>query len=264
MAILDEFYTTYAEQYDQVTVGVPGDIDYYVARYLEAEGPVVEVGVGTGRIAIPALQAGVEVIGVDLSPKMLAICRTKAEAAGVADRLTTIEAPMQSFELPAPVDLIAIPFRTFLHNLTTEDQRATLAACYRALKPGGRLVLNIFNPSITMIANWLGRPDDWHARASDPTVEEQHRYEPSAQVVRSTVSFKNAEGRRDKFEFHIRWIYRFEMEHLLELAGFDSIEVAGDFDGSPFDELATEMVWSARRPYSGRGESRDARRRSTD
>jgi SAM-dependent methyltransferase len=248
MAILDEFYTTYAEQYDAVTVGVPGDIDYYVARYLEADGPIVEVGVGTGRIALPALEAGVDVLGVDLSPRMLALCRAKADAAGVSEGLTTIEAAMQSFEVPEPVDLVAIPFRTFLHNLTTQDQRATLASCYRALRPGGRLVLNIFNPSITMIADWLGRPDDWEARRSDPTIEDQHRYEPSAQVVRSTVSFKDGEGRRRKFEIHLRWVYRYEMQHLLELSGFEAIEVAGDFDGAPFDELATEMVWTARRP----------------
>jgi SAM-dependent methyltransferase len=248
MAILAEFYTTYASHYDDVAIGVAGDIDYYGSRYLEVDGPVVEVGIGTGRIAIPALQAGARVIGVDLSPDMLAICQAKAEAAGVADRLTTIEAPMQAFELPEPVDLVAIPFRTFLHNLTTADQRTTLASCYRALKPGGRLIFNIFNPSITMIADWLGRPDDWQARSHDPAVEEQHRYEPSAQVVRSAVSFKDREGRRQKYEFSLRWVYRYEMEHLLELAGFDAIEVAGDFDGAPFDELATEMVWTARRP----------------
>lgn len=248
MAILDEFYTTYAAHYDDVTIGVPGDIDYYVSRYLEVDGPAVELGIGTGRIAIPALQAGAEVIGVDLSPDMIAICRSKADAAGVSDRLTTIEAAMQAFELPGPVDLVAIPFRTFLHNLTTEDQRATLRACYRALNPGGRLILNIFNPSITMIADWLGRADDWQARSANPAIEEQHRYEPSAQVVRSAVSFKDQEGRRQKYEFSLRWVYRYEMEHLLELAGFDAIEVAGDFGGAPFDELATEMVWTARRP----------------
>ena len=95
MVILDEFYTTYASHYDEVTRGVPGDVDFYMARYLEVVGPVVEVGVGTGRLAIPALQGGAEVIGVDLSSQMLAICRAKADAAGVAERLTTVEARMQ-------------------------------------------------------------------------------------------------------------------------------------------------------------------------
>ncbi len=252
MAILDEFYTTYAVHYDDVTVGVRGDIAYYVARYLEADGPAVEVGIGTGRIAIPALQAGAEVIGVDLSPDMLAICREKAVARGVEERLTTIEARMQDFEVPTPVDLVTIPFRTFLHNLTTEDQRATLAACHRALRPSGRLILNVFNPNITMIADWLGRGDDWQARATDPTIEDQHHYEPAAQVVRSAVSFRDRDGRRQQYEFSLRRVYRYEMQHLLELAGFEVVSLAGDFEGAPFDELSTEMVWTARRAEKGR------------
>lgn len=248
MVILDEFYTTYASHYDEVTRGVPGDVDFYLARYLGVVGPVVEVGVGTGRLAIPALQGGAEVIGVDLSSQMLAICRAKADAAGVAERLTTIEARMQDFEVAAPVDLVTIPFRTFLHNLTTDDQRATLAACYRALRPGGRLILNVFNPNITMIAEWLGRGDDWQQRAGAAEIEDQHHYQPSAQVVRTTVSFRDADGRRQKYEIHLRWVYRYEMEHLFELAGFEVESLAGDFEATPFDELATEMVWTARRP----------------
>ena len=255
---LDDFYTAHAGAYDTLTRGVEGDVDYYVARYLEVDGPAVEVGVGTGRIAVPALEAGAELIGVDLSAEMLAICRQKAAAAGVADRLTTIEAPMQAFTVPSAVDLVTIPFRTFLHNLTSADQRATLAACRRALRPGGRLIVNMFNPNLATIAYWIGRGDvdagpaeadraEAEAAAASAGTDEERYYGTASQVVTTRVPFRDAEGRRQRYEINLRWVYRYEMEHLLALEGFEVESLHGDFADTPFDDLSPEMVWTARR-----------------
>ncbi len=151
----DPYYRDFAHAYDEYSRGVAGDVEFY--RRLAAEaGVVVELGVGTGRIAIPTAQTGIPVVGFDREPAMLAVAREKARDAGVEALVTLREGDMRSFVLDQPVPLVTIPFRTFLHNLTTEDQLATLAACHRALVPGGRLALNVFNPDLQKMARWMG------------------------------------------------------------------------------------------------------------
>ena len=145
---LDPLYTEYAGAYDERTVGAPGDSACYREVAQEADGPVVELGVGTGRIAIPTVQARVPVLGLDLLSRMLAIARRKALAAGVGADLGLAVADMRPFVLVRPARLITIPLRAFLHNLTTDDQLSTLACCRATLAPGGRLALNVFDPDL--------------------------------------------------------------------------------------------------------------------
>lgn len=242
----DDYYRDHADAYDQTSLGTPGDVDFYRALAVECGGPVVELGVGTGRIAIPIAEAGVEVIGIDLEPAMLAVARVKAAEVGVAERVRLVEGDMRSFTLDEPAPLVTIPYRAFMHNLTTEDQLATLAACRRALRPGGRLALNMFNPDIRKIAAWLqglGRSE----RGKLGRNEVRRAYQPTAQVVRSTLRVRDANGRRRTTSITGRYVYRYEMEHLLVRSGFEIEALYGDFDGGAFRETSPEMVWIARR-----------------
>lgn len=245
---IDPLYTTYAEQYDQRTIGTAGDIDFYSELALEAGGLVVELGVGTGRIAIPTTLAGALVLGLDLSPQMLAIARSKAREAGVNARLGLALADMRRFALSRSATLITIPYRAFLHNLTTEDQLATLASCRAALRPGGRLALNVFNPKLAMIAEWMRRdPEQWgEPDLGLPDSEERRDYDPSRQRIDSHVRFPNREGRGSRIAIRLRWVYRYEMEHLLARSGFAVEALYGDFERAPFGRTSTEMVWVAR------------------
>ncbi|MSQ30894.1 MAG: class I SAM-dependent methyltransferase [Dehalococcoidia bacterium] len=188
MAQRDGDYYDDHDLYDATARGVPGDVAFYRDLAVASGGPVVELGVGTGRIAIPIAAAGIAVIGIDLSPAMLAVARRRAAAAGVEARLHLDEGDMRTFTVARPVPLVAIPFRAFLHNLTVEDQRATLDAAYRALAPGGRLVLNVFNPDLALITVWRGRSR--RARVpldADGRVEAHHDYAADAPAVTSTV-----------------------------------------------------------------------------
>src|SRR5690606_11827868 len=104
----DPYYREYARAYDEHSRGVPGDVEFYVALAREA-GAVVELGVGTGRIAVPTAQAGVPVLGFDREPAMLEVAREKAEVAGVSHLVTLRDGDMRSFTLDAPVPLVTIP-----------------------------------------------------------------------------------------------------------------------------------------------------------
>lgn len=240
---IDDLYTDHAAVYDANQRGVPGDIELYRDLALEADGLVVEVGVGTGRIALPSVAAGVRMLGLDLSPDMLTICRAKAQSARL--ELGLVQADMRRFSLRERAALVTIPFRAFLHNLTTEDQLATLRSCFEALEPGGRLALNVFNPDITRIVERLRTgPNDWEDAPSGGLA--RHEYAPHAQVVESTMLLPGSEGQR-RAHIRLRYVYRYELEHLLARAGFTLEHVWGDCERSSFGPLSTEIVCVARR-----------------
>lgn len=245
----DPYYRDHAEAYDAHATGVPGDIEFYVDLARRADGLVVELGVGTGRIAVPMARTGARVLGIDREPAMLAVAERRARDAGVLNRLTLVQGDMRDFAAPELAALVAIPFRTFLHKLTVEDQLATLDACRRALRPGGILALNVFNPDVLLMARWMERSGShWEPFGAWEGAQGQHAYRPSAQVVTSTVRVRDTSGRWRRTSFRLRYVHRFEMQHLLERSGFEVESLAGGFLGEPFEEGATEMVWVARSP----------------
>jgi len=198
-----------------------GDVDFYLALAREAAAagqPVLELAVGTGRVAVAVAKAGVEVVGLDLSPAMLAVARRKA--AGL--NLTLVEGDMADFELGRRFGLVYIPFRSFLLLTSVEQQRSCLACVRRHLEPGGRFALNFFNPDLPLAqAGSRPRPDAGQRAMS-----------------------------RIYGHLRLRHVSRQEMEQLLRLSGFEVEALYGGFRGEPFDDTSTEMVWVARRPAS--------------
>ncbi|MDA0301331.1 MAG: class I SAM-dependent methyltransferase [Chloroflexi bacterium] len=243
---MNDYYQQAPELYDETARGIPGDVAFYRDLAVASGGPVVELGVGTGRIAIPTAAAGVEVIGIDTSPEMLVVARARAEAAGIASRLRLVQGDMRSFTVEQPVPLVTIPFRAFLHNLHDADQEATLAACHRALQPGGRLALNVFNPDLGIIARWAGRSAH-HYEPFDAAgrVQAHHDFGP-ARTVTSRLRWREVTVRR-RGTLTLRYVRREEMEALLIRAGFTVEALYGDCQGGAFAEASTELVWLAKR-----------------
>jgi ubiquinone/menaquinone biosynthesis C-methylase UbiE len=230
----DDYYLHHADAYDDASRGVPGDLEFYLNLAVESGGPVVELGVGTGRIAIPIAQAGIEVIGIDNAEPMLAIARRKARAAGVEARLRLVVGDMRAFAVERPVPLVTLPYRTFLHNLELDDQVATLEACYRALVPGGRLALNVFNPDLRFIDSWSAlSPDEWNRTVAGT---------PSP-VVRSTLRVRDSAGVRHDARLELRYVRREEMEQLFRETGFVVEARYGDFVAAPMAAHSPELIW---------------------
>lgn len=235
MPARDEFYTDLAWLYDAHQRGVRGDIEFYRELALEAGGPVIELGVGTGRVAIPTALAGVRVVGLDIAREMLAICRAKALEAGA--RLELAQADMRAFEVRAPVALVTIPHRAFLHNLTTEDQRATIEACRRALAPGGRLALNVFNPEIVALVEMMRG-----AEASEGVPN----FDLADQIIETPMPMRAPDGSAHRGLLRVRYLYQPQLAALLESAGFEVEAWYGDFGRAAFGALSTEIIVVAR------------------
>ena len=253
----------FGDVYDQMHANYDADIPFYVTEAQRAEPPVLELACGTGRVLIPVAQAGVPIWGLDATPSMLIQARDKVAAlpAEVQDRVTLQAGDMRDFDLPERFGLVTVPFRSFLHLMTVEDQLAALGCIRRHLRPGGRLALNFFNPSIPIIAahlTYTGQALKPFGEWADPAtghrvvVWDSRTYRPTAQLIEEALILEavDHDGKvvdRSYRSLTLRWIYRYEFEHLLVRTGFVVEALYGDFDRSPFVEASNEMVWVARR-----------------
>jgi SAM-dependent methyltransferase len=230
-------YDAIARLYDPWSVSVTEDVAFYVEEAVRAGSPVVELGVGTGRIAVPVAAAGIRVIGIDSSPGMLEVCREHAQLAGVADlidlRLGEVEAPPVSER----VGLVTCPFRSFLHLLDDEARLRALRATRELLVPGGRFVFDVFAPSAEDIEDTHGR---WLER--EPGIWERAEWDSRARTL--TLSVRGASGGTS---FVLAWLSNHEWQALLEEAGFQVVGRYGWFDRRPY-EGGEDTIWIARRP----------------
>lgn len=189
--------------YDHVATGVEGDVAFYVAEAVAAGSPILELECGTGRILIPVAEAGVEIVGLDVSADMLALARAKlaASPAAVQGRVRLVHGDMRTFELAQPFTLVTIPYRAFLHNLSADDQLRTLERARRHLADNGRLILNVFDPSVRRLAagRWSA-PAGWHREFRHPrtgnrvTILEDFRYHLEQQRVDGAFVFEELDG----------------------------------------------------------------------
>ncbi|MHB2032909.1 MAG: class I SAM-dependent methyltransferase, partial [Gemmatimonadaceae bacterium] len=150
----------YPEYYDTTSPGSPGDVAFYVDQAKRGQGPVLEVGCGTGRVLIPMSEAGLTATGIDNSSAMLqhASARVNALPRAQADRIDLVLADMRSLQLEGKYKTILLPYRVFLHLYTPEEQIETLLGLKNLLDVGGRLVISIFDPDLKTIASFASAP----------------------------------------------------------------------------------------------------------
>ena len=246
------------ETYDQRTATPEGEIDFYVRHAVASGGPVLELGSGTGRVTWPIGRAGIDIVGLDRSQGMRNVAERKraSESVETSNRVRFVGGDMTNFELNQRFAVAIIPFRAFLMLLTPEDERNALVCIRRHLNSGGRLIVDIFDPRLDLLlpdaTRWRQEFPDMRLpsgntvlvevldRVNDAvrqTLTERWRFTeatPSGDVVRQEL---------EKLE--LRWMFRYEMRYLLELAGFVVDEEISDFSGSP-PAYAREQIWIAR------------------
>lgn len=236
--------------YDLVVGDMPYGLDFYVGLARGADGPVLDIACGTGRILLPCLQAGVDIEGLDLFEPMLDRLRTKAAALGLSPTLH--QADMSEFSLPRQYAVIMIPFNAFIHNMTQEAQISCLERCREHLTPGGELAFDTFFPSLEVIGvpqdtrvleGELPHPETglpmrmYDTRSFDRVAQEQHSV--------NELELLAADGSVQKTyrsEVHSRYVYKQEMELLLRVAGFSRWEIHSDFEGRPLTREDDAMI----------------------
>ena len=248
-------YAAIAAVYDLWSADMVADVPFYVAEAVTTGGPVLEVGVGTGRVATAMARAGVEVVGIDVSPSMLALARDGLTAEGLQDRVTLVEADMRSFDLGRTFSLAVLPYRVFAHARTTDDQVRTLTAIRDHLDPGGRIVLNVTVPQIADLTAWDGLRHEGQFTLADggtAVLWRQAEYEPGTQQLtfHFVVDHLGDDGvvtRRVHGASTVRQTTPGEVDHALARTGFAVQDRWGWFDRRPFGSHAAEYVVSATR-----------------
>ncbi len=232
------------------------NLSFYVDTYLAADGLVVELGVGDGRIAVEAATHGRHVTGVDLSPAMLRLCRARAQHAGVLERLTLIDGDFRTFVVPEPAALIALPYHSLGHLLSLDDKRIALRHIHTQLRPGGRFVFDDF----FMTPERLDRMRRVELRAEYTAPDGTDRLlwvtslvDAAAQSMRvvtweDELDASGAERHRRYRKLSLSWLEPAQAQQLLADAGFSVEACYGDFNRTPFDPSSShEQIWVARK-----------------
>ena len=233
------------------------DAGFWRSVAADTGGPVLELGCGTGRVLLPLARAGIEITGLDLSADMLARCRASlaAEPPEVRARVKLVEADMTSFDLGRGFAAITCPFGGFQQLRTVQQQLTCLDRCRSHLLPGGTLVLDLPNPDPTPASYAGDEPADGEATAElvDWTGGRRIRwwvtvtgYERAEQWNECALTFEVIEPggatRRFAETISLRYIFRYELEHLLVRAGFRVVALYGDYDRTPFSDGSPAMI----------------------
>jgi SAM-dependent methyltransferase len=231
-------YDLIARLYDPWSASVTEDVPFYLEEARKvAPGPVVELGVGTGRIAIPIAADGIRVIGVDSSRGMLEVCGERATLAGAGPNLDLRVGDLRNPPVPGPVPLVICPFRSYLHLRSDSERLAALGAAYDLLHMGGRLVFDVFEPGAGDIAETHGR---WLER--EPGIWERAVWD-----VRNRTLTLSVRGHTGEATMRLSWISPPEWRALLERLGFVVEACYGWFDRREYSG-GEDTVWIARRP----------------
>ena len=238
---------------------VGDDIPFYVQLAMERGHRVLELGCGTGRVTLALSEAGLQVIGLDLSTGMLSEASAKLArcSAETQARVQFVQADMTDFRLDGSFDAVLIPARAFAFLLTVDLQKACLARVFEQLRPGGLLSVHLFDPRLDLCLPGVtrGRTET----SVDPATGRTYQIEvlsrendTLAQVLRESWRFSELDAsgsaiRVEEEQLSLRWTYRHEMCHLLELAGFRSIVEYSDFQRSPA-AYGREQVWVCEKP----------------
>lgn len=252
----------YAQTYDVVVSDWPGELDFYRSFAIEAASrgeSVLDIACGTGRVAIPLAKQGIKVVGLDISTPMLDVAREKSQ--GVSN-IKLVEGDMRSFDLGERFGLIMIPGHAFQNLVEIEDQVICLRSIARHLEENGILIIHLDHQSMSWLGDLVGKKKGVFEEAGSfihpwtgykIQTYRSWSYEPSTQtaIVQTLWEEVDEEGNiSDRWEsgpVRLHCVFRFEMEHLLALTGYQVEALYGNFLREQLTDQSEEMIWVATR-----------------
>ncbi len=238
-----------ADLYDRVHLGPwKGELEFYQRQAARCGPRVLELACGTGRLTVPLAAGGLTLTGLDLSAAMLARAQSKAAAAGVLVRF--VQADMRAFDLGETFDLVFVPVNSLCHLLTRPDLEAFLRCVRAHLAPAGRFVIDVFNPSLTILSR---DPSRWYTIGEYPDdqdghlrLTEQNRYDAAAQVNHIVWRFDWEDGGRAQHRLTMRQFFPQELDALLIYNGFAIEAKYGQYGERDFHAESRQQLVVAR------------------
>jgi SAM-dependent methyltransferase len=229
-------YDRIARIYDPWSISVVEDVTFYVDLAVLSGGPVVELGVGTGRIAVPTAAAGIKVIGVDTSEGMLEVAREAAELAGVNGLVDLRRGDLRKPPVRGRYSLVTAPFRALLHMETEADRREALRAARKLVANDGLFVFDVFEPSEEDIVDTQGK---WLER--EPGIWERADWQVDSRTLLLRLRSDDVDT-----EMSLAWLPVDDWRALLEDEGFEVEALYGWFDRGPYAG-GEDSIWLCRR-----------------
>jgi SAM-dependent methyltransferase len=248
-------FDAFARYYDADFGTIKDDIPFYRELARRSGGPILEPMCGSGRLLAPLAEAGYRLAGVDISPALLARARAKLAAVGLLGQVELLEADIRQSAPAGPFALAIVALNSFMHLASANDQLAALGQIHAALRPDGLLVLDLFNPDLRALAAYNGEVIFDKALVLEDGTQAHKFVVQQADSAAQTIYVQfiydelDAEGqvRRSALSFTLRWLYRYELEHLLARAGFALEAVYGSYDLDEYSAMSELMLAVARK-----------------
>jgi len=245
-------FDRFAPFYDDDYRAYDDDLDALTMLAAEFGDPLLELGCGTGRVLTPLAAAGHQITGVDISPALLAIAREKVRRTGAGQHTQLVSADLRTLDLPRQDFAFAFCVsNTLMHFATAAEQIAVLRCAHRHLRPGGRLLLDLFSPDVARLVAVDGvqeLADRWEETATGAAVLKWsvRQVDWAEQIQETTFIYERTwpDGRSERTvcPFTLRFLWRHEAELMLAAAGFAVAEVWGDFEGEPYDAASPHLI----------------------
>lgn len=247
-------FDLFAHYYDADMGDFADDLPLYRELARRNPGVVLDAMCGTGRVVVALAAAGFQTVGLDIAPEMVHIAERKRVEQRLEQRLRIVQGDVRSFALPEQFGVVVVPLNSFMHLETVEDQLAALRSIRRHLAPDGLVVIDLFNPDPRdlMADQGVLVYERTFASAAGLPVQKFVLRRTDAANQRQMVEFiydeLQPDGRvtRRALPFVMRWLYRFELQHLLARVGLAVEAVYGDYDLEPYTSDSPQLIVIAR------------------
>jgi SAM-dependent methyltransferase len=223
------------------------DVELFLSLAREAGGPILEIACGTGRCMLPLIRAGFDTVGIDSAEPMLDRLRHKltGEPDEIRHRATPLKDDGRIFRLPLRFGMIFTAANSFTYFLTKDDQQQVARNVFDHLRPGGLFVIDVFNPDLKRLL----RPELKRTEVGTYVItQETRRVDHCQQIIEMTTTFRLQDECQASIQWSLRYSFRFELEHLLEKAGFEILSLWGDHRRRAFGEAVERLFVVARKP----------------
>lgn len=253
-------YDNLAEVYERWSTGDEAyypSLQFYLKQAEKYSDNLVELGIGTGRIALELAKHNYNITGIDISENMLQLCRENFTQAGLSDRLELIEADITAFELEKKADLILLPFRTIGHLIGEEEFEKGFLNIYNQLKPGGLFIFDHYIFDKAWAVAHERSPRFMYSGIADSGEQiyiwDTYKYQYEEQIINCYITVERGDEnntviKRSHYPLKFSWIYPEQVKRQIQKTGFLVKHLYGDFDERPFDENSVNQIWVLEKP----------------
>jgi len=229
--------------YNHLRDGV--DNEYFQNEISRTNGKILEIGVGTGRLFINALNQGADIYGLDISRSMLDVLYEKL------DRHQYGRVSLQNmidFKLDLKFDLIIAPFRVIMHLLEKDEQIRAINNVYRYLNVNGRFIFDVFIPDLSQLIQGMDNNVDFEGEY-DPGKKIRRIVSTKPDLLHQTINVKfrlewdeDSGPMDEEWLLPLRYFFRYELEHLIERSDFRNYKILGDYKGNELSQNSRDFI----------------------